>query len=122
MIHVQSTAPQLFEAWAHDIISTPLARRSDPATSHAAAVHTRHFTGRQKALILQALRTHGPMSPAQMFDYTGLSIAQIDRRGKEMRVAGLVRFKRLDDGAIAVHARCNVWELCPTETAAQAEA
>jgi hypothetical protein len=113
MIQVQSTAPQLFEAWAHDILSTPLARRTDPATSHAAASNARHFAGSHCSRILQALKTHGPMSPAQLFDHTGLSVVQIDRRRKEMINAGHVRIQVGESGKPVTHAGCEVWELAP---------
>lgn len=86
------------------------ARRSDPESSKQAARKAAKFATSHAGRILAALKQHGPMSPAQMFDHTGLSVVQIDRRGKEMREAGLVQFKRLDDGAIAMHAGCQVWE------------
>lgn len=88
----------------------PRARRSDLESSKQAAKNSANFADSHKGRILAALRLHGAMSPAQMFDHTGLTVVQIDRRGVELRNAGLVRFKRLDDGAIAVHAGCCVWE------------
>lgn len=111
MIVVQSTAPQRFEAWASGILNMPLARRTDPATSHVAATNARHFAGSHCSRILQALRTHGPMSPAQLFDHTGLSVVQIDRRRKEMINAGLVRIQVGESGKTIKHAGCEVWEL-----------
>lgn len=86
------------------------ARRSDPESSKVAARNAEKFAQSHAGRILAVLKLHGPMSPAQMFDHTGLSVVQIDRRGKEMREAGLVKFKRLDDGAIEMHAGCQVWE------------
>jgi hypothetical protein len=51
------------------------------------------------------------MSPAQLFDHTGLSVVQIDRRRKEMISAGLVRIQVGESGKAVTHAGCEVWEL-----------
>jgi hypothetical protein len=93
-----------------DNITPVRARSTDPQTSKDAAKRSEKFAASHAGRILQALRTHGAMSPAQMFGFTGLSVVQIDRRGREMRETGLVRFKLLDDGAIAMHGGCRVWE------------
>ena len=90
--------------------STARARRTDPETSKAAAKRSEKFAQSHAGRIVEALKLHGPMSPAQMFCFTGLSVVQIDRRGREMREAGLVRFKLLDDGAVAKNGGCQVWE------------
>lgn len=90
---------------------TPIrARRTDPATSHRAAADSVRFVGSHAGRILQALRTHGPMSPKQMFHFTGLDVAQCDRRRKEMIEAGLVRIKTTNDGMSVTHEGCEVWE------------
>ena len=84
--------------------TVPLARATDPATSHQAAAKARLFKGGQAANILAALVRHGPQGPKQLFDFTGLSVVQIDRRRKEMVQAGLIRvLDREIDG-------CSVWE------------
>jgi hypothetical protein len=86
------------------------ARATDPATSHKAADNAKRFAGGHASKILAALKLHGPQSPKQLFDFTGLSVVQIDRRRGELIKAGLVRVKRLDDGAIAEHGGCAVLE------------
>lgn len=90
---------------------TPIrARRTDPATSHRAAAESAKFAGPHAGRILAALKLHGPMSPKQMFDFTGLDVAQCDRRRKEMIEAGLVRIKTTNDGISVTHEGCEVWE------------
>lgn len=86
------------------------ARASDPETSKAAARRAVTFARSQAGKILAALRLHGPMSPKQMFAFTGLDVAQCDRRRKEMIEAGLVRIAIGEDGKPATHEGCEVWE------------
>lgn len=68
---------------------TPLARASDPATSHAAAVKAQTFLGTHEDRIVAALT-----SPANCYDLarrTGLSHVQVDRRMKALLTSGRVR-------------------------------
>jgi predicted HTH transcriptional regulator len=93
-----------------DNITPVRARRNDPKTSHDATKRSMQFAASHAGQILRALNSYGAMSPKQLFEFTGLSVVQIDRRRKEMIAAGLVRLKRLDDGAVAKHEGCEVWE------------
>lgn len=93
-----------------DITPVRRARRTDPATSHAAAARVVFFATSQAGRILNALRLHGPMSPKQMFTFTGLDVAQCDRRRKEMLRAGVIRIALQDDGTPRTHEGCEVWE------------
>lgn len=86
------------------------ARRIDPATSKAAARNAAAFANGHKARILAALKQHGPMSPAQMFTFTGLSVVQCDRRRVELIRAGLVRIATDDQGNPITHQGCEVWQ------------
>lgn len=86
------------------------ARRHDPQTSKAAATASVEFSAGQKGRILAALRQHGPMSPKQMFDFTGLSVVQCDRRRKEMLSDGLIRIQRDAAGNVVEDRGCEVWE------------
>ncbi|WP_298929168.1 hypothetical protein [uncultured Ramlibacter sp.] len=86
------------------------ARNSDPETSKAAARRTVHFATSHAGRILLALQQHGPMSPKRLFDFTGLSVVQIDRRRLELIRAGLVRIKKADDGATMTHDGCEILE------------
>lgn len=92
-----------FDAKAH-------ARRSDPVTSHAAAVKAANFAAGHKGRILAALKQHGPRSPAELAQLIGLTVVQIDRRLPELAREGLARVVTLDDGADMVRNGCRVWE------------
>lgn len=85
-------------------------RSNDPDTSKQAGKNAARFADSHAGRILAALKLHGPMSPKQMFDFTGLSVVQCDRRRKEMIELGLVRIKTMNDGAICTHEGCEVWE------------
>lgn len=86
------------------------ARKSDPATSQAAARNADKFASSHACRILAALKEHGPLSAAQMHQFTGLTTVQADRRRKEMIGAGLVRIKTMNDGHPVTHEGCEVWE------------
>jgi hypothetical protein len=88
----------------------PRARRTDPETSQRAAVRSLSFSGGHKARILAALKQHGPMSPKRIFDFTGLSVEQCDRRRKEMIGEGLIRIQRDAAGNVVEDRGCEVWE------------
>ena len=85
------------------------ARRTDPATSHKAAAKAVKFAASQSDRILAALRLHGPMSPKQMFDFTGLSVVQIDRRRKELKDAGRISLLTGPDGELVERDGSDVW-------------
>lgn len=95
---------------AIEMFDLPRARRRDPSTSQRAAVNAVQFASSHAGRILAALKLHGPMSPKQMFDFTGLSVVQCDRRRKEMVEAGLVRIKTDAQGNTIEHDGCEVWE------------
>lgn len=88
----------------------PRARRTDPETSQRAAKRSGIFAGGHKAIILAALRQHGPMSPKRLFDFTGLDIHQCDRRRKEMLGDGLIKLHRDSAGNVVEEQGCEVWE------------
>lgn len=80
-----------------------LARRDDPQTSKRAAVKSSEFRARHIAVILDALRQHGPMTAIEIASVTRLDNVQISRRGKEMQQSGLVSVgPDIRDG-------CRVW-------------
>lgn len=84
-------------------------RATDPITSYEAAVKAQRFKAGHAARIVAALKQHGPMSPKEMFTFTGLSVVQIDRRRKELIDAGMVRIVKLDDGISLKRDGCEVW-------------
>lgn len=69
------------------LFRAPLARPTDPATSHAAA--RRAPVGRHERMILDAL-TSGPAGQTELAARTGLSVAAVSRRMKRLREQGLV--------------------------------
>ena len=80
-----------------EIRLAPRARRTDPATSHAAAANAR--TGRAQALresILQALQDHGAMTARELSDALGEDYFAVQRRMSE--VPGIHRTGEARDG------------------------
>jgi len=70
---------------------TPLARNSDPITSHIAADEARELRKRHHAAILACLSTSGAMGKDGIASFTRLSGVQCARRLPELRKLGLVR-------------------------------
>ena len=66
------------------------ARRTDPATSHAAAAQAVALAADHHALILAALRTHGPAGKSAIATRIGLDGHQVGKRMAEMERAGLI--------------------------------
>jgi DNA-binding MarR family transcriptional regulator len=70
---------------------TPVrSRRTDPATSVRAGEKAQTFAPRHIALIWNALREHGPMTPREIAKVTGLDYHAVQRRGKELESKGLI--------------------------------
>ena len=69
---------------------TPLARNSDPITSHAAADQAQAMRHAHHTAILGALRT-GAMGKDDIAHFTALTGVQIARRLPELQKLGLVR-------------------------------
>ena len=67
------------------------ARRSDPATSRAAASQARALAADHHARILAALRDRGAAGKSEIAERTGLDGVAVARRMAEMQRAGLVR-------------------------------
>lgn len=67
------------------------ARRTDPATSHAAAADAVRFAGSQSARILRALQALGSATAHELALHTGLTVVQCDRRLPELERAGSAR-------------------------------
>lgn len=78
----------------NDILE-PLARNSDPATSHAAARRARRYIApSHRERILGVLWR--PLIPSEIARFTGLTVVQIDRRLPEMQAAGDVRLTGIE--------------------------
>jgi len=83
-------------------------RRSDPATSHAAATNAERFASTHAARILAALKD-GPATAHKIADMTGLTVVQVDRRLPEMARAGLCEVMRDELGGDVVVGGFRVW-------------
>ena len=74
-----------------DLLTTPRARRYDPATSHQAAESARELALRHHDAIITALRVHGCMGKdgiARRLGLTGVMVArrlpELERQGRAM--------------------------------------
>jgi DNA-binding transcriptional ArsR family regulator len=99
------TQPTLFDAppWrrcGHPFVRQPLARASDPATSHEAALRAAAEAEPQRLLIVGFLRACGTVGATarEMARANDMTIEQVDRRMAELREAGLVSTRNGKDG------------------------
>lgn len=65
------------------------ARRSDPATSHQAAINAQRFAASHAGRVLEALRRLGPAGKTRVAHACGLSDVEVCRRFDTLRKAGL---------------------------------
>lgn len=72
------------------IFDAPLARRTDPATSHRAAASARDLQRQHQRLIVAALQA-GPLGKDGIAARTGLSGVAVARRTVELQRAGLIK-------------------------------
>ena len=73
---------------AMEFYATPAARRRDPSTSHDAALQAKELAARHNRLILDCLRTHGPLGKDGIAARTQLTGVQVARRLSELEKAG----------------------------------
>ncbi len=76
---------------AQAVMALPMARKRDPATSHAAAAQAREVQARHHSLILAALEQHGPAGKDAVAARTGLTGVAVARRVTELERVGLIR-------------------------------
>lgn len=81
----------LQEAQLSLIFDAPLARRSDPVTSHLAAASARDLQRQHQSLIVAALKQHGPLGKDGIAARTKLTGVAVARRTVELQRAGLIR-------------------------------
>jgi len=67
----------------------PLARRSDPETSHAAAEASAEFRGEHHRKILEVLGWYGPLGKSGIAKLSGLDHVAVARRLPELQRKGL---------------------------------
>lgn len=70
----------------------PLARSSDPSTSHAAADEAKQLQERHHRIILAALEAHGPAGKDRLAVLTSLTGVQVCRRLVELERAGRIKW------------------------------
>lgn len=92
------------------------ARRTDPATSHAAAANAQRFAASHAGRILAALDKLGSATAHEVAKETGLSVVQVDRRRHELVKSGQVRLLAGPDGKDIERGGFNV--MAKTEAAA----
>lgn len=86
-----------------------LARRTDPISSHIAAMNAQEFIERHERLILTALRrTQTGMTRHEIAQCSALTATQVGRRLAALEWAGRIE-RRLQDGKIIRRGRCAVW-------------
>jgi hypothetical protein len=68
-----------------------LARRHDPATSHAAADRVKEFAAGQHETILKVLRDHGPCTAHEIATYCRLEAHAVGKRLGELETAARIR-------------------------------
>lgn len=69
----------------------PLARSSDPSTSHGAADQAKELQARHQRYIVDCLAEHGPLSKDGIAARTRLTGVAVARRTVELERAGLIR-------------------------------
>ena len=84
-------------------LDLPLASRTDPVTSHAAADKAASFKARQISLIFCCLQDYGPATYRELAARLQMEPVAIARRGAEMRRNGLISMgPDMRDG-------CQIW-------------
>lgn len=69
----------------------PLARRTDPVTSHQAATEAKELQARHHRLIVECLRRHGPLGKDGIAARTSITGVAVARRMSELERAGKAR-------------------------------
>ena len=69
----------------------PLARNSDPSTSHGAADQAKELQARHHRIIVAALHQHGPCGKDRLAVLTNLTGVQVCRRLSELDSLGLAK-------------------------------
>ena len=70
---------------------SPLARRTDPATSHQAAASAKELQAQHHRVIVACLKRHGPLGKDGVASRTGLTGVAVARRTAELQRAGLIQ-------------------------------
>lgn len=90
--------------------TTPAARRTDTAHSHAAAESMVMAAATHRSLIWQALHSAGPMGRYELAEVTGLDPVAIARRLAELVAQGLCRRLKTRHEVTPTGRQGSVWE------------
>ena len=86
--------PMLLDVFRRDIAAPmpPVARTTDPASSHAAEseINSNGTRSAQSREVLEALKRHGPATTAELSEASGMSRHIIGRRISDLVHGGLV--------------------------------
>jgi hypothetical protein len=78
------------DAYTRDLFSEPLARRTDPVTSHEAAHRASFRASAHRVMAMEALFKHGSLTDFELADVTGLQQTSIGKRRKDCQDAGFI--------------------------------
>jgi len=81
-----------------DLFSEPVARRSDPVTSHEAAHKASFSASAHRVMAMEVLLKHGPKTDFELADITGLQQTSIGKRRKDCQDAGFIDRLKDQDG------------------------
>ena len=85
---------------------TARARRTDPATSHAAAASVELRVSNIELQVLAALVLRGPSTSHELADYTGLSLVTVSPRMAPLESRGMVK-------RVGLGNRRTIWDVTP---------
>ena len=93
-----------------DFNPIPLARNTDPYTSHDAANVAVIFRGTHCQRIFNALEANGPSTAHEIATRTGLTVVQIDRRLPDLMEEGRANVLLYPNGTDVVRGGARVWQ------------
>lgn len=87
------------------------ARRTDPESSHAAALKAARFADSHAGRILAALEVICTGTAEEIARQAGLTVVQVDRRAVELQRAGRIAYLTYDSGKHLLRDGYRVWRL-----------
>jgi DNA-binding MarR family transcriptional regulator len=81
-----------------DLFSEPVARRTDPVTSHEAAHKASFSASAHRVMAMEALLKHGSLTDFELADVTGLQQTSVGKRRKDCQDAGFIDRLKDQDG------------------------
>jgi len=81
-----------------DLFSEPLARRTDPVTSHEAAHRASFSASAHRVMAMEALLRYGAMTDFELADVTRLQQNSVGKRRKDCQDAGFIERLKDEEG------------------------